>query len=29
MSAVAAFSFYLSFSIAACASIGVTTAKWF
>jgi hypothetical protein len=29
MSAVAAFSFYFSFSIAARSSIGVTTAKWF
>ena len=29
MSAVAAFSFYFSFSIAARTSIGVATAKWF
>jgi hypothetical protein len=29
MSAVAAFSFYFSFSIAARSSIGVSTAKWF
>jgi hypothetical protein len=29
MSAVAAFSFYFSFCIAACSSIGVETASWF